>query len=122
MGAMDFEKESRNRVKSEVSNYLRDQGHKVPDTDIGTHIMAYHRPEFHLQIRVFISSGLPGIRKGGKAHSFLVKLDDSELIGQIEAGMKDFPPNIPMAREDQLLHRPKTTRGATGPPSRRTSK
>ena len=102
MGAMEFEKESRNKVKTEVSDYLRDQGYKVPDTDIGTHIMAYHRPDFHLQIRVFISSGLPGIRKGGKSHSFLVKLDDSELFGQIEAGMKDFPPNIPKARDDQV--------------------
>merc|ERR1712121_426311 len=117
---MEFEKESRNKVKSEVADYLRDQGHKVPDTDIGTHVMAYQRPEFHLQIRVFISSGLPGLKKGGKSHSFLVKLDDSDIIGQIETGMKDFQSNAPLSREEQLLQGVKTnpTRGATEPPPR----
>ena len=41
MAAMEFERESRNSVKSEVSRYLRDQGYKIPDTDIRTHVMAY---------------------------------------------------------------------------------
>ena len=70
----EFERESRNGVKNEVSRYLKEKGYKVPDTDIGTHVMAYHRPEFHLQIRVFISSGLPGIKKGGNHTAFLSNL------------------------------------------------
>ena len=118
MAAQEFERESKNSVKIKVSRYLMDKGFKVPDTDIGTHVMAYHRPEFHLQIRVFISSGLPGIKKGGKSHSFLVKLDNSDIIGQIETGMKDFQSNVPLSREEQLLQgvKSKTTRGATEPP------
>ena len=49
----------------------------------------------------------------------LVKLDDSEVISQIETGLKEFPPNIPMSRADQLLQRAKAkgTNGAVESPT-----
>ena len=50
MSAQEFERESKNNVKNKVSIYLMDKGFKVPDTDIATHVRAYHRPEFHLQM------------------------------------------------------------------------
>ena len=57
MAAQEYEREAKLSVKSEVSRYLREMGCSVPNTEIGTYVMAYHRPEFNLQIRVFISSG-----------------------------------------------------------------
>ena len=62
--------------------------------------------------------------KGGKVHSFTVKLDDSEIWPQIEAGMKEFPPNVPMPRDARPAHGtiPKKPTTGNGKPNENSNK
>ena len=101
IAAQGYEREAKLSVKGEVTRFLKELGYNIPDTEIGTYVMAHHRPDFHLQIRVFIGSGLPSITKGGKPHSFIIKLDGSEIEPQIETGLRDLPP-IPTSRAGQF--------------------
>ena len=102
---LPYEKEVKSKVKTTVAKYLQEMGFHIPDNEIGTMAYAQYQPEFHLIARVFIS-GLPGVPKD-ESHSFLIKLNRSDIKTRIDAGMSGIAPrDKPLPRHEQ--NRPST--------------
>ena len=70
----------------------------VHDKDIRLFGYPQYRPDFHLAFRVFVN-GLPGFPRTGKSHSFVVKLDNTELEDYIKEGMSQI--QLPEGRNTQ---------------------
>ena len=81
MAAQSFEKSSKVQVVNEAAKYLQEISFRISDKEIGSSAYPQYRPDFHLVIRLFVG-GLPGVPKD-KPHSFLVKLDGSDIWTQI---------------------------------------
>ena len=90
MAAQSFKKGAKVKVINQAAKYLQDVGYHISDKEIGSSAYPQYRPDFHLIIRLFIG-GLPGVPKD-KPHSFLVKLDGSDIRTQIVDGMSGQAP------------------------------
>ena len=85
-------------VTNRTVDWLNNNGYTVHDKDLRLFCYPKYRPEFHLAFRVFIS-GLPGFPRTGKSHSFVVKLDNTELEDYLKDGMSTV--QIPEGRNNQ---------------------
>ena len=88
--AQVFEKNAKAQVLKVAAGHLTEMGFHIFDKDIGSSAYPQFRPEFHLVVRLYISS-LPGFSKD-KPHSFAVRLDGSDIIEQVEKEMNEYRP------------------------------
>ena len=83
---LSYQREIEKTVVNTIVDWLKNEGFNVHDKDVRLLCLPQYRPEFHLSFRVFIN-GLPGFPRTGKSHSFVVRVDNTNLEEYIREGM-----------------------------------
>ena len=86
------------QVINKTVDWLNNKGYLVQDKEVRLFGYPQYRPDFHLAFRVFIT-GLPNFPRAGRPHSFVVKLDNTELKDYLRDGTSTV--QIPEGRNTQ---------------------